>query len=233
MIRRYPLVFFLAQIVLFAAASPAQAQSAFCNTSQTMAAKCFAQSAITSDIAAMPAGMTMAEYQSYGVAVLRILQSTDTAVILLGTTSAISDAMPATNANGTANTAAQTTAINAIISAGLSTTIITLPTQTTQAQLELFAQQAVTNMGGFNGVSLSPGSILRLIDSYIVTATSSNGTINWTTVNSSLTTAVNNLISSGMVKLPSSVTTTQFTTFVEDVAQAIAAYKSATDKKSL
>jgi hypothetical protein len=152
---------------------------------------------------------------------------------LLGTTSAIADAMPATNSDGSADATAQTNAVNSIINSEILTGIIALPAQTTEVQLQTFAQQTVTDMTGFTGVSLSPGAVLRLIDSYIITGTSTTGTINWTTVNANLTTAVNNLVSSGLLKLPAGVTQAQFTTFVEDVAQSIAAYKSTTGKKSL
>ncbi len=229
-----PAIVVAAIILILTIAAPASAQTLMpCVSSQSAAVKCFVGYAIATKIVTVPPGMSMTNYNSYALAVLRISQDTNVSVILLGTTSAIADAMPAKNEDGTANPTAQTNAINAIINAELLNGIITLPTQTTEAQLELFAQLTVTNMSGFTGVSLSPGAALRLIDSYIVTATSTSGTINWTTVNASLTTAVKNLISSGLLKLPSGVTQTQFTTFVEDVAQAIAAYKSATGKKSL
>jgi len=221
-------------ILFFAIAAPANAQSiSACTTSQSSAVRCFVGNAVATKILTVPSSMNMMSYDNYAIAVLRIAQDTNVSVILLGTTSAIADAMPATDANGTANAVAQTNAVNSIVNSEILTGILVLPAQTTETQLETFAQQTVTSMTGFTGVSLSPGAVLRLIDSYIVTGTSTNGTINWTTVNASLTTAVNNLISSGLLKLPSGVTQAQFTTFVDDVAQSIAAYKSATGKKSL
>jgi hypothetical protein len=232
--RQVPFILSVAIILIFALAPAAHAQSFIpCTASQSAAVKCFVNNAVTTDILTVPAGMTSTSYQSYAVAVLRIVQSTNTSVILLGTTSAIADAMPPTNENGMPNESAQANAINSIIGAEINTGLIALPTQTTQVQLVLFAQQTAANMSGFSGVSLSPGSVLRLIDSYIVTATSSSGTVNWTQVDASLATAVNNLNSSGLMKLPSTVTQAEFTTFVEDVAQSISTYKSATGKKTL
>jgi hypothetical protein len=233
--QRYILaVLVTATILMFSVAAPANAQEVNpCNNSQTLAVRCFVRNAIATKILTVPSGMSATNYSNYAVSVFYITQDTNLSVILLGTTTAIADAMPAKNADGTANETAQTNAINSIINSESLTGLITLPSQTTEAQVELFAQQTVTNLTGFTGVSLSPGAVLRLIDSYIITATSSTGAINWTTVDASLTTAVKNLIGSSMLKLPSGVTQAQFTTFVEDVAHAIATYKSATGRKSL
>jgi hypothetical protein len=225
---------FSATILMFTIAVPASAQEVNpCNTTQSYAVRCFVRNAIATKILTVPTGMNITVYDNYAVAVFRITQDTNLWVMMLGTTSAIADAMPAKNADGTANEMAQTDAINSIVNSESLTGIIAIPSQITLAQLEMFAQQTVSNIAGFTGVSLSPGAVLRLIDSYIITATSSSGTINWTTVDTSLTTAVKNLISSGMVKMPAGVTQAQFTTFVEDVAHAIASYKSATGRKSL
>ncbi len=232
--RHLPAVLVAAIILIFAIAAPSNAQVINpCNSSQSFAVRCFVRNAIATKILTVPSGMTLTAYDNYAVAVLRITQDTNLSVILLGTTSAIADAIPARNADGTANETAQTNAINAIVNSESLTGIITLPPQTTEAQVEMFAQQTVSNLTGFTGVSLSPGAVLRLVDSYIITAKTSAGEINWTTVDASLTTAAKNLINSGMLKLPSGVTQAQFTTFVEDVAHAIAAYKSATGRKSL
>lgn len=223
-----------AAILILAIAAPANAQTLTpCTSSQASAVNCFVGNAVATKILTVPSSMNMTSYDNYAVAVLRIAQDTNVSVILLGTTSAIADAMPAKDANGAANATAQTNAINSIINSEVLTGILVLPAQTTEAQLETFAQQTVINMTGFTGVSFSPGAVLRLIDSYIVAGTSTSGTINWTTVKASLTAAVKNLVGSGMLKLPSGVTEAKFTTFVEDVAQSIATYKSATGKKTL
>jgi hypothetical protein len=223
-----------AAILILAIAAPANAQTLTpCTSSQASAVNCFVGNAVATKILTVPSSMNMTSYDNYAVAVLRIAQDTNVSVILLGTTSAIADAMPAKDANGTANETAQTNAVNSIINSEVLNGILVLSAQTTEAQLETFAQQTVINMTGFTGVSFSPGAALRLIDSYIVAGTSTSGTINWTTVNASLKAAVKNLVGSGMLKLPSSVSEARFTTFVEDVAQSIATYKSATGKKTL
>jgi hypothetical protein len=80
---------------------------------------------------------------------------------------------------------------------------------------------------------LTPGVTLRIIDSYIITATGSDGTVNWPQVNASLTTLVANFISSGLVRLTPSLTTAQLTAFVTALAQTISTYKVSTNRASL
>jgi hypothetical protein len=224
----------LAAAILIAAAIPARAQTtSTCTTSQSMAAKCFVDNALSTKILALPSGITQTQYESFGVASLRILQSGPTAVTIVGAMSAVADAMPQTNADGSANASAQIAAVNAIISSAVSRGIIALPTQTTLTQLQWFAQGFAATADPSNAISFSPGGVLRLIDSYIITSTDSNGNVNWTTVDSGISTAIGNLVTSGLIKLPSGITVSQLDLFAADTAQAIAAYKTATGRKSL
>jgi hypothetical protein len=62
---------------------------------------------------------------------------------LLGVTSAIADAMPATNADGSANLAAQNAAISSIVSAALADSLVTAPAQSTQQDLTWFSEDRV------------------------------------------------------------------------------------------
>ncbi|MFZ0635645.1 MAG: hypothetical protein WA755_04785 [Candidatus Acidiferrales bacterium] len=204
-----------------------------CTVSQSMAVRCFVPNAVQTRIAQIPSGMSLTQFEAYGVTVMRIMQSGTTFLALIGTSAAVSDAMPATNSNGTADAAAQTTALNAIVAAALANNIIALPTQATTSQMQMFAQNLTNNFAGNAGMSLSPGAALRLIDSYIDTSTDSNGNVNWTTVDSSINTAIGNLVASGFLKLPSTITQAQVTAFAEAVAQAIATYKTATNRTTL
>jgi hypothetical protein len=205
----------------------------FCGSSQSVAVKCYVQNAVNSGTVAVPAGMTLAQYQAYGVAVLRVLQSGHTYFIVLGAATAISDAMPPTNSDGSANQPAQDAAVNAIIDSALSNGLITLPNGVTEAQVQEFARDCTDKMDTNDGPSFAPGSVLRLIDSYLVTYTDSSGNVNWVSVSTALMTAVTNLAATGMIKVPSGMNVSQVTQFAVGVAQAIETYKTTTSKKTL
>jgi hypothetical protein len=211
----------------------AQGNSNVCGASQSLAVKCYVRYALETGTTNVPAGMSMQQYQAYGVAVLRILQSGHTYFMVLGASAAISDAMPPGNNDGSANQAAQDAAVNSIIDAALTNGLITLPNSVTEAQVQEFARDTTDKMDTNDGPSFSPGGVLRMIDSYIVTYTDANGNVNWTSVNSALNTAVTNMISSGMIKIPSGITASQMSQFAVGVAQAIETYKTATSRKSL
>jgi hypothetical protein len=80
---------------------------------------------------------------------------------------------------------------------------------------------------------LTPGVALRIIDSYIVTATGTGGAVNWALVNSSLSTLVDNFIASGLIHLTPSLTVTQIKSFTSSLAQIISNYKLSTNRASL
>jgi hypothetical protein len=83
-----------------------------------------------------------------------------------------------------------------------------------------------------NGILLSPGTMLRVIDSYVVTATTS-GTVNWTLANSGITTMITNFASAGLLKLPATITTAQAIQFAQSLAQITYTYKTATGRTTL
>ena len=221
-------------LALCASALPAHAQTFYyCGTSQSLAAKCYVNNAVQSGTLSIPTGMSMQQFQAYGVAVLRVLQSGHTYFMVLGASAAISDAMPPTNADGSANQAAQDAAVNAIIDAALTNGLITLPNNVNEGQVQQFARDTTDKMNTNDGPSFSPGGVLRMIDSYMITYTDSSGNVNWTSVNSALNTAVTNMIGSGMIKIPSGMNAGQVSQFAVGVAQAIETYKTATNRKSL
>jgi hypothetical protein len=211
----------------------ARAQSQ-CNSSQDHAVQCFVASAVRTGLSSPRYGMSMSQFEAYGVSVSKILQTDATYLVLVGTSSAIADAMPPTNANGTANTAAQQAAINQIVVALLANSLVTLPSETSQQQLQYFSMDVVSAMNTSGGYLqlMTPGVGLRVIDSYVVTGTSS-GSINWTTVDTSLSTAISNMVNAGLIKIPSGVSSSQVNSFVDSVAQAIWTYKQATGRTHL
>jgi hypothetical protein len=225
----------ITMLVLYATVSPAHAQSNsnVCGASQSLAVKCYIRYALETSTLNVPVGMSVQQYQAYGVAVLRILQSGHTYFMVLGASAAISDAMPPGNTDGSANQAAQDAAVNSIVDAALTNGLIALPSNVTEAQVQEFARDTTDKMDTNDGPSFSPGGVLRMIDSYVVTYTYANGNVNWTSVSSALNIAVTNMISSGMIKIPSGITASQMSQFAVGVAQAIETYKTATSRKSL
>jgi hypothetical protein len=222
-------------LMLCAAAPPARAQGNVspCGASQSMAVKCYVRSALETNTVNIPAGMSSQQYQAYGVAILRILQSGYAYFMVLGAAATISDAMPPGNSDGSAKQAAQDAAVNSIIDAALTNGLITLPNNVSEAQVQEFARDPTDKMDTNDGPSFSPGGVLRLIDSYIITYTDSSGNVNWTSVGSALNTAVTNMIGSGMIKIPSGMTVSQMSQFAVGVAQAIETYKTTTNRKNL
>jgi hypothetical protein len=210
---------------------PVQAQSG-CASSQDAAVQCFVGNAVKTNLITLHFGMTMAQFKSYGVSVSKILQDQETYLVLLGITSAAADAMPATNANGSANTAAQDAALSSIVSAAVADGLATVPSESTQQDLVWFSEDLVTAMGTSNALMLSPGTMLRVIDSYVVNNTS-NGAVNWTQVNLSLASLISSLSSSGLLKMPSGVTLVQTQAFAQSLAQTIYVYKTATGRTTL
>jgi len=216
-----------------ALSQPAAAQSTNCTSSQQAAVQCFVANAVATDLTKPRYGMTLAQFEAYGVAVSEILRTNHTYLVLVGTSSAIADAMPPSNANGSANQSAQDVAVTQIVSAEVSEGLANATVATVQ-DLQWFSLDVTGAMNDNNGVMalLTPGVSLRIIDSYVVTGTT-NGTVNWTVVDASLSQAVDNFIASGMFKVPGLTTTARLKAFVNSLAHIIYDYKVSTGRKSL
>jgi len=221
-------------LVLAASSVPTAAQATNCTASQQAAVQCFVANAVTTDLTQPRYGMTLPQFEAYGAAVAHILQTHTTYLMLVGTSSAIADAMPPTNANGTANQAAQDLAVEQIVSAAVQDGLASTSEYATLQDLEWFSLDVTSAMNDNGGVMamLTPGVSLRIIDSYIVTGTT-NGQVNWTVVDDSLWTAVDNFVASGMIKIPAGMTSTHVKTFITALAHAISDYKVATARKTL
>lgn len=222
-----------AGVCMFAAsaAPPLKAQGG-CASGPDAAVQCFMGNAVRTNLLTLQYGMTMSQFKAYGVSVSKIVQQQPTALAVVGLASAVADALPPTNANGSANQAAQTAAINSIVDAGIANNFLTLPAETSSQDLKWFSLDLVNVMNTNNGILLSPGTMLRVIDSYVATATTS-GTVDWTQANSGIATMITNFASAGMLKLPSSITTAQAIQFAQAMAQITHTYRTATGRASL
>jgi pyruvate-formate lyase len=214
----------------FGAAPPSNAQN--CTSAPDAAVDCFVGDAVRAKLLTVQYGMSMTQFKAYGVSVSKIVQSPQASLAAVALASAVADAMPATNASGSANAAAQTAAIDSIVAAAVKDGFIVLPAETSQQDVEWFVQDLVSAMNSPTGIVMSPGTMLRVIDSYVVSSTSS-GTVNWTEANSAIATMMTNLSSSGLLKLPASVTAANATAFAQSLAQIISTYKTATGRTSL
>ena len=125
--------------------------------------------------------------------------------------------------------------MNTIVESAVYYHIIGTSTGVSTQDLQWFSLDVADAMNSNSGYLdlLTPGVSFRMIDSYLVTYTSSNGTVNWTEVNSSLTTAVQNFVSSGLIKIPAGISQPELVGLAESIARAIGTYKEATGRKSL
>jgi hypothetical protein len=203
-----------------------------CTGNSDQAVNCFVSNGVSVGLLELPSGMTLTQYKSYGVAVSKVMQTPSAAVFLLGMAAAAADAGPATNVDGSANQSAQDNLVNAIVSAGLNNSIITLPSEATVAQVQQIARSITQGMTGNPGVMISPGAFLRTLDAYTISATS-GGVTNWTAVTANISGLVNMLQATGLIKLPAGITLANVQQFAIDTAHGIVAYKTATNKPNL
>jgi hypothetical protein len=218
-------------LVIASAATPAlRAQG--CGSGADAAVQCFVGNAVRANLLTPQFGMSMSQFKAYGVSVSKIVQQQPTALAVVGLSSAVADALPPTNADGSANLAAQTAAVNAIVAAGLANNFLTLPAETNEQDLQWFSLDLVHAMNTNGGLLLSPGTMLRVIDSYVVSATAS-GTVNWTQANSGIAAMMTNLSSAGMLKLPTTITAAQAAAFAQALAQVTYTYRVATGRTTL
>ena len=154
-------------------------------------------------------------------------------MFLLGISGAVADALPPTNTDGTANQSAQNAAVNSILEAALRDGMVTLPEGTTSDQFKLMGRQFTGVMAENSGVTISPGAVLKILDSYIVASTSSTGSVDWPTVTSGISAMVDGLVNGGLLKLPAGILAGNVKQFASDVSYAIYQYKQATQKARL
>ena len=177
------------------------------HASQQAAVECFVANAVATNLTKPRYGMTLARFETYGVAVSQILQTRQTYLLLVGVSGAVADAMPPTNSDGSANLLAQHHAITDIVRAASAAGFASIPANATLQDMEWFALDvsgAMNDNAGFLQL-LTPGVSLRMIDSYVVTATAGSQ-VNWTEVETNLTNAVNAFVKAGLIKIPAGMT---------------------------
>jgi len=220
-------------LLLGTVAPAVQAQNQnHCAMGPDTAVQCFVSNAVQTNLVTLQYGMTMDQFKAYGVAVSKIIQAQPTALEVVGLASVAADALPPTNADGSANAAAQTAAVNSIVDAAVAYDFIILPAETNAQDVKWFSLGLVSAMNSNSGVLLSPGTILRVIDSYVVSATA-NGQVNWTQANAGIAAMMTNLSTAGMLKLPASITTAQAIKLAQAFAQITYTYRTATGKATL
>lgn len=219
-------------VCLLAASAGPAAYAQNCASGQDAAVECFVGNAVRTNLVTIQSGMTMSQFKQYGVSVSKIVQAQPTSIEVVALASAVADALPPTNGDGTANLAAQSAAMNAIVDAGIANGFFTLPAETNAQDLKWFSLDLVRVMNVNNGILMSPGAMLRAIDSYVVTSTT-NGTVNWTEANAGIATMMSNLAGAGLLKLPATITPTEATQFAQALAQITYTYRTATGRSSL
>src|SRR5260370_24190572 len=100
----------------------AHAQS--CASGQDAAVECFVGNAVRTNLISLQYGMSMSQFKQYGVSVSKIVQAQPTSLVVVGLASAVADALPPTNADGSANPTAQNTAMNSIVDAGIASNFL-------------------------------------------------------------------------------------------------------------
>ncbi|MGA7625359.1 MAG: hypothetical protein WCA91_17450 [Candidatus Acidiferrales bacterium] len=220
---------------LAAAVAPvAGGQENYCITSPDAAVRCFVSNAVRTHLTTTRFGLTLPEFQAYGVAVSKILLTQHTYIVLVGVASAVADAMPPTNADGSRNVAAQDDAVNTIVTASTDAHFASAPVDVTLQDLKWFALDLVGAMNQNSGYMqlLTPGVGLRMINSYVLSGTSGSS-VDWTEVDAKLSDVVDNMLTSRMIKLPNGMTADQVKRLVDSIARAIQSYKVATGRKSI
>jgi hypothetical protein len=224
--------FVWAGVCLVAASTGSAANAQNCNSGQDAAVECFVGNAVRTNLVSIQSGMTMAQFKQYGVSVSKIVQAQPTSIEMVALASAVADALPPTNADGSANQTAQSAAMNAIVDAGIANGFLTLPVETNAQDLKWFSLDLVRVMNTNNGILLSPGAMLRAVDSYVVTSTT-NGTVNWTQADAGISTMMSNLASTGLLKLPTTITPVEATQFAQTLAQITYTYRTVTGRSTL
>jgi hypothetical protein len=214
-------------------AAPLHAQSD-CTSSAGAAVECFVSNAVAANLAAPRHGLTLAQFQAYGVAVSQILQTHHSYLMLVATASAVADAMPPVNADGTPNQSAQVVALDAIVAAEFTNQFVSLPQGVVLQDLEWFTEDVAGAMNVNQGYMqlLTPGAALRLLDSYVAAATT-GATVDWQKVETSISNVIDAFTNAGLIKIPPGETAAHLKTLMRAVAGAIFTYKTATGRKNL
>ena len=183
-----------------------------------------------------------ASFLSAGTSVRRPLQQTsreigtyDPRLInpLMATSTMISQMLPPTNSDGTANQTRQDNAVNSAVQSLVNNKLVPAPTSTIPlGDMQSFALSITHSQNQYKDVQIAT-PLLMLIKN-IVASDTVNGVVNWTGCTATVTCVqqdVNDLISmavsGGQIKLDPGVSIAQMQAFGYDLAKIVDAYNKA------
>jgi hypothetical protein len=214
--------------------SPTKPKTVACDSSPQAAVDCFVQHAVKTGLVELPPDMTLDEFRAWGVSVAEMLREPGASVLALGLASAVADALPPVSLNGLDRDAsAQAAAIDAIVESAIATRLLVLPAGATAADAKRMVFQMAERFGSYNGPNFSSGTVLRMLDAVLMSATDSTGRVDWVKVNDSIAKLVAALNAAGLLTLPSGTTVDGVRKFAQDTALAIYNYKLATGQSRL
>lgn len=214
--------------------SPPKTKSVACDASSQAAVDCFVLHAVKTGLVQLPPDMTLDQFRAWGVSVAEMLREPGASVLALGLASAVADALPPVSVNGLdADASAQAAAVDAIVESAIATRLLVLPAGATAADAKRMVIKMAERFGSYNGPNFSSGTVLRMLDAILMSATDSAGRVDWAKVNDSIAKLVNALNAAGLLTLPSGTTVDGVRRFAQDTALAIYNYKLATGQSRL
>lgn len=211
-----------------------QSKSLACDSSPQAAVDCFVQHAVKTGLVPLPSDMTLDQFRAWGVSVAEMLRDPGTSVLALGLASAAADALPPVSRNGLDQDAtAQVAAIGAMVDSAIATRLLVLPSGASSADAKRMVCQMAERFGSYNGPNFSSGTVLRMLDAILMSATDSAGRVDWVRVNDSIARLVDALSAAGLLVLPPETTVDGIRKFAQDTALAIYNYKLATGQARL
>lgn len=153
---------------------------------------------------------------------------------LMATSTMISQMLPPTNSDGTANQTRQDTAVNSAVQSLVSNGLVPAPTSTIPlSDMKSFALSIAHSQNKYKDVQIST-PLLLLIKNVVASDTDANGVVNWTNCTATTTCVqqdINDLISmavsGGQIKLDPGISMSQMQAFGYDLAKIVDAYNRA------
>jgi hypothetical protein len=172
-----------------------------------------------------PLQQTTQEYSSYDPRLINPL---------LAMSTMISQMLPATNSDGTANPTRQDNAVKSAVASLVKNGLVPTPTNSiTQTDMQSFALAVTHSQNQYKDVQITT-PLLVFIKNIVKSDTDSNGVVNWKGCTATATCVqqdVNDLISiaidAGQIKLDPGISKAQMQAFAYDLAVAVDVYNRA------
>ncbi len=153
---------------------------------------------------------------------------------LMATSTMISQMLPPTNSDGTANQARQDSAVNSAVQSLVSNGLIPAPTTSIPiSDMQSFALSVTRSQNQYKDVQITT-PLLLFIKNIVASNTNASGVVNWTGCTATATCVqqdVNDLISialqAGQIKLDPGMSVAQMQAFAYDLAKIVDAYNRA------